>query len=67
MLIRPNEAVTGVVNNQEMIWPGVLEKRSNLHTELDTRVWAIWDLPALSVEVICSVEELLEGLQIVVR
>lgn len=67
MLIRPNEAMAGVVNNKKMIWPGVLEKLSYLHTELDAGVRAIRDLPALGVEMICTAKEVVEGHEIVVR
>lgn len=58
--------MAGIVNDQKMIWPWVLKKRSYLHAELDAGVWTVRNLPALGLKVIRSVEEFLEGHEIVV-
>lgn len=60
MLVGSYEAVTGVVYYQEMVWAWVVKESGYLHAELDARICAIRNLPALRMEMIYRIEELVE-------
>ena len=54
-------AVAGVVDDQEMVGPGVLEKRDHPGAKLDIGVGYSWDAPLFGVVVVFLAEDFLEG------
>lgn len=63
-MIRTNEAIAGVVNDQEVIGSRMFNELCHLHGELGDRVRATWYAPRLGTVIETLAEDLLKGHQV---
>lgn len=60
LVIGTDKAVAGIVYNQQVVWPGILQERGHLHAQLDARVRDRRDGPFVGMVVVLFAEDLLQ-------